>query len=49
MYEPITVVVDRAYGDGTYRPHTITFTGLGETTAKPRESTTVGRSWARAP
>ena len=27
MYEPITVVIDRAYGDGTYRPHTITFTG----------------------
>ena len=27
MYEPTTVVVDRAYGDGTYRSHTITFTG----------------------
>src|SRR5918997_7188257 len=27
MYEPTTVVIDRAYGDGTYRSHTITFTG----------------------
>jgi len=27
MYEPTTVVVDRAYGDGTYRSHTINFTG----------------------
>jgi hypothetical protein len=27
MYEPTIVVVDRAYGDGTYRSHTITFTG----------------------
>jgi hypothetical protein len=27
MYEPTTVVVDGAYGDGTYRSHTINFTG----------------------
>ena len=27
MYEPITVEVDRAYGEGTYRSHTINFTG----------------------
>ena len=27
MYEPISVEIDRAYGDGTYRSHTITFTG----------------------
>jgi hypothetical protein len=27
MYEPITVEIDRYYGDGTYRSHTITFTG----------------------
>jgi hypothetical protein len=27
MYEPITVEIDRGYGDGTYRLHTITFTG----------------------
>jgi hypothetical protein len=27
MYESTTVVVDRAYGDGTYRSHTINFTG----------------------
>jgi hypothetical protein len=27
IYEPISVEVDRAYGDGTYRLHTINFTG----------------------
>jgi hypothetical protein len=27
MYEPITVEIDRDYGDGTYRPHNIKFTG----------------------
>jgi len=27
MYEPITVEVDRGYGPGAYRSHTITFTG----------------------
>ena len=27
MYEPITVEIDRYYGDGTYRSHTIKFTG----------------------
>ena len=27
MYEPITVEIDRACGDGTYRSHHITFTG----------------------
>jgi hypothetical protein len=27
MYEPITVEIDRGYGDGTCRSHTITFTG----------------------
>ena len=27
MYEPITVEIDRGYGDGTYRWHTINFTG----------------------
>ncbi len=27
MYEPITVVIDRDYGGGTYRSHGITFTG----------------------
>ena len=27
MYEPITVEVDRAYGGGAYRSHTINFTG----------------------
>jgi hypothetical protein len=27
MYEPITVEIDRGYGDGTYRSHTITFIG----------------------
>jgi hypothetical protein len=27
MYEPITVEIDRNYGEGTYRSHTIKFTG----------------------
>ena len=27
MYEPITVDIDRGYGHGAYRSHTITFTG----------------------
>jgi hypothetical protein len=27
MYEPITVEIDRYYGNGTYRSHTIMFTG----------------------
>ena len=27
MYEPITVEVDRAYGEGDYRSHTINFIG----------------------
>ena len=27
MYEPITVEIDRAYGDGTYGSHNIKFTG----------------------
>jgi hypothetical protein len=27
MYEPITVEIDRGYGDGTYRSHNINFTG----------------------
>ena len=27
MYEPITVEIDRYYGDGIYRSHTIKFTG----------------------
>jgi hypothetical protein len=27
MYEPITVEVDRAYGEGEYRSHTINFIG----------------------
>jgi hypothetical protein len=27
MYEPITVEIDRDYGGGTYRSHSITFTG----------------------
>jgi hypothetical protein len=27
MYEPITVKIDRDYGEGTYRSHTINFTG----------------------
>jgi hypothetical protein len=27
MYEPITVEVDRAYGEGNYRPYTIFFIG----------------------
>jgi hypothetical protein len=27
MHEPITVEIDRYYGDGTYRSHTIKFTG----------------------
>jgi hypothetical protein len=27
MYEPITVEIDRDHGDGTYRSHTIKFTG----------------------
>jgi len=27
MYEPITVEVDRSYGGGAYRSHTINFTG----------------------
>jgi hypothetical protein len=27
MYEPITVEVDRGYGDGAYRSHPINFTG----------------------
>ena len=27
MYEPITVKIDRGYGDGTYRSHDINFTG----------------------
>ena len=27
MYEPITVEIDRDYGEGTYRTHTINFTG----------------------
>jgi hypothetical protein len=27
MYEPITLEIDRGYGDGTYRSHNINFTG----------------------
>ena len=27
MYEPITVGIDRAYGGGAYRSHSINFTG----------------------
>jgi hypothetical protein len=27
MFEPTTVEVDRGYGDGTYRSHSINFTG----------------------
>jgi hypothetical protein len=27
MHEPISVEIDRAYGDGTYRSHSIKFTG----------------------
>jgi hypothetical protein len=27
MYEPITVKIDRGYGDGAYLTHSITFTG----------------------
>jgi hypothetical protein len=27
VYEPITVEIDRGYGDGTYRSHSINFTG----------------------
>ena len=27
MYEPITVEIDRGYGAGTYRSHSINFTG----------------------
>jgi hypothetical protein len=27
MYEPITVEIDRDYGGGTYRSHTINFSG----------------------
>jgi hypothetical protein len=27
MYEPITVGIDREYGEGTYRSHTINFSG----------------------
>jgi hypothetical protein len=27
MYEPITVEIDRGYGDDTYRSHSINFTG----------------------
>jgi len=27
MYEPISVEIDRAYGDGIYRSHSVKFTG----------------------
>jgi hypothetical protein len=27
MYEPISVEIDRAYGDGTYHSHSVKFTG----------------------
>jgi hypothetical protein len=27
VYEPITVEIDRSYGDGTYRSHSVNFTG----------------------
>ena len=27
LYEPITLEIDRGYGDGTYRSHSINFTG----------------------
>jgi hypothetical protein len=27
VYEPITVEIDRSYGDGTYRLHSVNFTG----------------------
>ena len=27
MYEPITVEIDRSYGEGTYRSHSVNFTG----------------------
>ena len=27
MYEPITVEIDRGYDDGTYRSHSVNFTG----------------------
>ncbi len=50
MYEPITVEVDRAYGDGTYRTHSVNFTGRlirlvreGHTTMKLYEWAARGR------
>ena len=27
MYEPITLEIDRSYGEGTYRSHSVNFTG----------------------
>ena len=50
MYEPISVEVDRAYGEGDYRSHTITFIGrliriveAGQTTMKLYEWADRGR------
>jgi hypothetical protein len=40
MYEPITVEIDRYYGDGTYRSDTIKFTGRLVQLIK-KESTTM--------
>ena len=39
MYEPITVEIDRDHGDGTYRSHTIKFTGRLVQLIKKRPTT----------
>jgi len=39
MYEPITVEVDRACGDGAYRSHPINFTGRPVKTIKDGHTT----------
>jgi hypothetical protein len=46
MYEPITLEIDRACGDGTYRSHTINFTGRLVKTIKDGYATMRLYEWA---
>lgn len=46
MYEPITVEIDRGYGEGTYRSHSINFIGRLVRTCKAERSTMRLYEWA---
>ncbi len=46
MYEPITLEIDRAYGDGTYRSHPIDFIGRLVETIEEDHTTMRLYEWA---